>query len=414
MFDPVYQSWRAMPLTSCRWPMHRSSSCRKITEKMLLFCQRGWWHRLREIYPCSFYGKKFIGCQYGWLAVTDAYCEPSLFNVLTNESISLPSISTLPNVHPMFSIDGSLDFYRHHYQMHSGAPFEEDTLDFFCRIVTFSKLVISSDPSLSTGGFVVAALFYYPERIVYARPEEGRWKFLDDDERYVDLVFCQDGTLLALTYLGAVYRFELLEDGDFAKTEVSPPFATIYSDNRKYLVEDSDQGLLQIWREYSYDDDTPETCEIQVLRLLTNTEGNKKWEPVPNLHDKAIFIGIGITKLLSADLHHMIRPNCVYFTDDWWDLLITDHYRRKCEILVCTAWRIVYLRNAVLANSVTVLGLCQYGFILKQQLWNDEIKKKKTKCILFQNLYCQILVIKTSMLQDLEMHFVLLKLYLII
>ncbi|XP_078151880.1 putative F-box protein At2g04810 [Carex rostrata] len=278
----------------------------------------------------ALHDKRFIGCQYGWLAIIDAYCEPSLFNVLTSESISLPSIFTLPDIRPTFSLDGSLVFYWRRYKVHSDVvPFEKEPLDYLCEIVTFSKLVLSSNPSLSTGGFVVAALFNYPEYIAYTMPGLGRWKFLDYDERYVDLVFCQDGTLLGLTYLGAVYRFQLIEDGDFVKNEISSPFASVYSDNHKYLIQDSNGGFMQIWREYNYEDDTSETCEIKVLKLLTDMEGNKKWETILNLEDKAIFVGTGITNLISTKLYPMIKPNCIYFTDDCWDLLGADYLRTK-------------------------------------------------------------------------------------
>lgn len=90
----------------------------------------------------ALHDKRFIRCQYGWLAIIDAYYEPSLFNILTSESISLPSIFTLLDICPTFSLDGSLVFYWRRYKVHSDVvPFEKEPLDYLCEIVTFSNFL---------------------------------------------------------------------------------------------------------------------------------------------------------------------------------------------------------------------------------------------------------------------------------
>jgi hypothetical protein len=103
--------------------------------------------------------KLFIGSQYGFVAVLDQYSEASLFNPLTGEIISLPSITTVQTVRPCHSANGNLESYFDRFCItNPKSPFERYTVENFRNIILFEKIIVSSNPSISSSGFVAAAI----------------------------------------------------------------------------------------------------------------------------------------------------------------------------------------------------------------------------------------------------------------
>ncbi|XP_078148669.1 uncharacterized protein LOC144544139 [Carex rostrata] len=161
--------------------------------------------------------KLFIGSQYGFVAILDQYSEPSLFNPLTGEIISLPSITTIHTVRPCRSANDNLVSYFYRVCItNSESPFERYTFEHFRDIILFEKIIISSNPSISSSGFVAAALI--GANLAIAMPGKGRWN-IQDNECYMDIMFCQNGTLICSTYEGAIHEIKF-KNGDFFIKEI--------------------------------------------------------------------------------------------------------------------------------------------------------------------------------------------------
>nr|CAD1826007.1 unnamed protein product [Ananas comosus var. bracteatus] len=194
------------------------------------------------------------------------------------------------------------------------------------RNASFSKVVLSSSPA-SGGSLTVAALYGWSQ-LAFARAGEDRWHLYEDeypDRSYEDVAF-RGGRLLALTSQGALLAVEL--DGDYAdcKVVVYDPQDEQFGSYRKYLVVDDATGdLLQVRRELdSGDDDRCSTVRTESITVTRLDEERNVWIPVESLGDRALFVGVGSSVLLSGKEVRGLRRNCVYFTDDRWNLRFSE------------------------------------------------------------------------------------------
>nr|CAD1837413.1 unnamed protein product [Ananas comosus var. bracteatus] len=241
-------------------------------------------------------GKSCVGSQHGWLATLDPFSEPALLNPLTGQEIPLPSITTLPDIHPSYAPDGSVASYFH----------LSDPTDYYFQYTpeefrgrSFVKVAFSSSPAAG-GPLTVVAL-------------------------------CGTPSKLAFTTAGRTGGASTATAG---ASTTSPSAAAASSLCRamgicspRYLVADDATGdLLQVWRNYDFDDvaKTLTTCEIKVMRL---DRGTNRWIPISSLGGRALFLGIGSSMLLSPEDVRGLRPNCVYLTDDWWDMQFSEEVR---------------------------------------------------------------------------------------
>nr|CAD1825979.1 unnamed protein product [Ananas comosus var. bracteatus] len=165
-------------------------------------------------------------------------------------------------------------------------------------------------------------------KLAFARAGEDRWHLYEDeypDRRYEDVAFC-GGRLLALTSQGALLAVEL--DGDYTdcKVVVYDPQDEQFGTYRKYLVVDDATGdLLQVRRELgSGDDDRCSTVRTESITVTRLDEERNVWIPVESLGDRALFVGVGSSVLLSGKEVRGLRRNCVYFTDDRWNLRFSE------------------------------------------------------------------------------------------
>ncbi|KAJ3703240.1 hypothetical protein LUZ61_006945 [Rhynchospora tenuis] len=266
--------------------------------------------------------KLFIGSQHGWLTVLDLHCEPTLLNPLTGESISLPSITTFPKVRPHHSVNGNIISYFCRTNYRPESPFLDCTFDECSgEEVTFKKVLLSSNPSISSGNFFAAALVGHVfSHLMIAKPGVGRWNLLQEKEYwYMDIMFCQDNKLICLTNEGAIHEVELKDD-DFLITEMAAPFIKDSSDFNMYLALDSAGRILVIYRTYNFIT-RPETSHVEVFRLIGSKGKKSKWERINSLDGQAIFVGTNaLISLRKQDISGEVKPDTIYFTDEWWDL----------------------------------------------------------------------------------------------
>ncbi|KAJ4819235.1 hypothetical protein LUZ62_031801 [Rhynchospora pubera] len=272
--------------------------------------------------------KLFIGSQYGWLTVLDLHCEPTLFNPLTGESISLPSITTLPRVRPNHSVSGDIVSYFFRTTYRPESLFEDCAFEDCLIEVTFKKVLISSNPSTFSSKFFAAALVGFNSKLVVSRPGESRWNLLREEERYMDIMFCQDGKLICLTDKRAILEVELKDD-NFVITEMVAPFVKDNTDFNMYLAEDCAGRVLIIIRRYNFTT-MPETNDVKVFRLIGCSRKENKWESVKSLDGQAIFVGTNAPISLSKqDVCGDIKEDTIYFTDEWWGYMVGDEERRS-------------------------------------------------------------------------------------
>ncbi|KAJ3703819.1 hypothetical protein LUZ61_007524 [Rhynchospora tenuis] len=261
----------------------------------------------------SLHGKLFIGSQYGWLTVLDQHSEPTLLNPWTGELISLPSVTTLPKVRPRHSVNGDICSYFSHTHHRTEYPFDDCAVDGYD--VTFKKVLVSTNPSISSSNFFAAALVGGCQSLVISRPGESRWNLLREKEWYMDIMFRQNGKLICLTYEGAIHEVELKDD-NFAITEMTAPFIKETIEFNMYLAEDCAGRVHIIYRTYEFETG-PETSEVKVFRLAES-----KWEHVKNLDGQTFFVGTNASiSLAKQDICGEIKADTIYFTEEWWDLV---------------------------------------------------------------------------------------------
>lgn len=102
----------------------------------------------------------FVGSQHGWPATVNDFCEPSLFNPITEEEITLPSLTTLSNIRMSYNADGSVGAYFYCQDL---PFFDRFQIDVLIGGSSFHKIVVSSEPSSSSHSFVVAVIVGWPQ-----------------------------------------------------------------------------------------------------------------------------------------------------------------------------------------------------------------------------------------------------------
>ncbi|XP_020105243.1 uncharacterized protein LOC109721845 [Ananas comosus] len=268
-------------------------------------------------------GKYCVGSQHGWLATLDPFSEPALLNPLTGQEIPLPSITTLPDIHPSYAPDGSVASYFH-FSDPTDYYFHYKPEEF--RGLSFDKVAFSSSPAAG-GPLTVVALYGIASKLAFTTAGADRWRLHDDGWRFHDVAF-RRGSLLALSGDGDLLAVDLSGGyADVVRLVASQFDPLVAGQYRRYLVADDATGdLLQVWRNFDFDDvaNTLTTREIKVMRL---DWGTNRWIPISSLGGRALFLGIGSSMLLSPEDVRGLRPNCVYLTDDWWDMLYSEEVR---------------------------------------------------------------------------------------
>nr|CAD1837414.1 unnamed protein product [Ananas comosus var. bracteatus] len=229
----------------------------------------------------------------------------------------------LPDIHPSYAPDGSVASY---FRLSDPTDyyFHYNPEEF--RGLSFVKLAFSSSPAAG-GPLTVVALYGIPSKLAFTTAGADRWRLHDDGWRFHDVAF-RRGSLLALASKGDLLAVDLSGGyADVVRLVASQFDPLVAGQYRKYLVADDATGdLLQVWRDYDFDDvaNTLTTCEIKVMRL---DWGTNRWIPISSLGGRALFLGIGSSMLLSPEDVRGLRPNCVYLTDDWWDMLYSEEVR---------------------------------------------------------------------------------------
>ncbi|XP_074374740.1 putative F-box protein At5g55150 [Apium graveolens] len=264
-------------------------------------------------------GKLILGTNKGWLLTLGIDLEINLLHPLSRKQIQLPPIGAFP---------------RHNFSL------PEKDFDMFIRKVAMSSK-IQSNKNLVTGSGtyspnpLVMTIYGEGDYLGFARLGDKVWTNIEILFSIQDIAY-YNGKFYAVNSQGDVFVCDIDDDYNNGGRARGTKIASCALERstrfgQRYLVE-SGSGLwlvvrfcklkyfkpphhsivkyrtadFSVWKlelEYSDDCSRPPSC--------TCTQTN-------NLGDEALFIGKATC--LSLPSSEYIKPNCIYFTDDTWEL----------------------------------------------------------------------------------------------
>ncbi|XP_015697863.2 F-box only protein 7-like [Oryza brachyantha] len=308
-----------------------------------------------------------IGSSHGWIITADERSELHLVNPVTGDQISLPTVTTIEQVKPIYDDAGELHEYE--YSWYAGHPFKYPSPSIFSlgllRKYLFRKAFLSCDPSM--GDYFVVLIHNPIEQLSFARAGDDKWTWLPPHTDCCDCLF-EDGLLYVLNSFGEVHAFDL--SGPTVSQKLVVGKVNTYPEENLYFARAPCGDLLQIWRsttdnfvdcvdqtdedilqfeldkdgddleqepdreycragdglksESDEDDDNSElelnsdsrvqyTNVIQVFKVDFSA---KKLVEINNIGDNVLFVGHNQSLCLNANAYPQLKPNHVYFTDD--------------------------------------------------------------------------------------------------
>ncbi|XP_039822842.1 uncharacterized protein LOC120685066 [Panicum virgatum] len=305
----VCSSWRAAYTSLCS-----AGSCRLRQTPCLLYTSESTDAREAGLYSIAekkaytltlpdppIRSRYIIGSSYGWIITAGERSELHLVNPITSEQISLPSVTTIEQVKPVFDDEGAVCSYEN--WCYTGEDVISDTPSVFplskLRDYLFYKAFLSPDPS--TGGYFVVLIHNPVSQLSFARAGDDKWTWLPPHCYYEDCLF-KEGLLYASTTFAEIHTFNL---GAPAVTQMVflDKMKDIYCE-RIYIVHGSSGEMLQIWRSDAVprgedEDETDSDLELELDR------------------DKYVSNTSAIT----------LKANHVYFTDD--DYIYTKGFKNN-------------------------------------------------------------------------------------
>ncbi|CAO2201838.1 unnamed protein product [Urochloa humidicola] len=283
-----------------------------------------------------------IGLSYGWLVTADERSELQLLNPITARQVTLPSVTTIQQVEPIFDGEGAVEKYK--YSWYDGNTVYESppstlALDEL-RGYLYVKAFLSSDPS--AGDYIVVLIHNPWSQLSFARSNDTKWTWLPPHSYFQDCVI-KDGSLYALSEMGGIQAFDL--NGPEVTCTIVMENVKGYIDEgmSMYLVQSQCGALLQIWRicdplgEYGEDENVSEpepdfeSTEVNttMVRLYKVDTACKKLTEVSSFEEKLLFLGHNQSLYIDAEEYPRLKANHVYFTDDHeeWNSSFKDNTR---------------------------------------------------------------------------------------
>ncbi|KAL5720239.1 SWR1-complex protein 3 [Ranunculus cassubicifolius] len=239
-------------------------------------------------------GKRCWGSPFGWVLTIGLDLNIHLFNPLTQYQLSLPS---QPTFHHQFPSLGPQHFRR----------------------VFVQKMVLSSNPFLSSSSAVVVAIYGSIGYLAFARPGDEAWTPIHcDRNNYRDAIFF-DGQIYAVSNGGYLMVCENTNSPFPHTIEVASPPPGADDSEKFYLVEMSGD-LYMIERPYEVmNGDGPMrklqfcSADFLVYKLDFST---KTWIMLEDFGDYAMFLGNNTSFAISTSNFPEFKRNHIYFTDD--------------------------------------------------------------------------------------------------
>ncbi|XP_027084874.1 probable F-box protein At1g44080 isoform X1 [Coffea arabica] len=240
-------------------------------------------------------GKKCIESR-GWLMTIGKSGDVNLLHPFSGVQIELPHLSTFPahelEVDPCFFV---------------------------------IKAVLSASPS-HTSEFVLVVVGGAGRFLGFWRPGVKSWTRMESSPNgaFNDVNFYNGAFNDVNFYNGKCYA--ITYGGDIWVWDISDPTAAHYGFTidrelikfrESYLVE-SDGELLIVARDgAALEDDDEETYGATNFRVIQLDLIKRGWKEITNVGERAIFVGHnGAFSIDATSFPNVIKPNCIYFTDD--------------------------------------------------------------------------------------------------
>ncbi|KAL6627787.1 hypothetical protein ACP70R_031513 [Stipagrostis hirtigluma subsp. patula] len=256
----------------------------------------------------------WVGGKDDWLAIVDRRCKLQLVNPYTFHQVDLPALTTIPDV----EIEDAW------WILYKGVGY------------TFSRTIVCKTPSRNGGDddgrFLVITIIGL-DLLAIARGGDERWTVLTNpgdptlQNFYTDAVM-HKGKICAITERGNVYAWDMSAGvcPDAKPEVVRPPHVEPIDLGDRYrwnLAESADGQclLLTAIRCSSSPGPALRLFERDMDNAVTNPDGGG-WRPVASLSDHSLFLGANYPFLArlanrdSSEERELLRPNCVYFTED--------------------------------------------------------------------------------------------------
>ncbi|KAG8650511.1 F-box protein SKIP23 [Manihot esculenta] len=288
----------------------------------------------KKVYQIKNMGNQFgcdvwrVGSSHGWLLVLDDEANPFLFNPFSQVRIRLPTLEIF-----MFEVNRSY--------------FIQELRKFF-----ITKAVLLSDPSRDKN-YGVLVIFGYRSRLAFCAKTGSCWTVLNGASQGYSDIICSNDIVYALTLDNSIEVWDFHACLPRKRREIHPlipknmveateSFRGSHS-SQSYLVESSGDLLLVMRYVGNFvnqegepvdetyllsDEDTqPLVCPYQTLmfHVYKLDYNEQKWVEVDNLKNEALFLGGNHSMSLSAQEFSGFERNCIYFTDDNWNLMNGDY-----------------------------------------------------------------------------------------
>ncbi|KAL6883737.1 hypothetical protein ACP4OV_011151 [Aristida adscensionis] len=271
-----------------------------------------------------------IGSSNGWLITADERSELHLVNPITTEQIALPSVITIEEVNPIFDASGTIHKYELSYYSRNEEGLEEPETIALSDLREYLYLKAFVFPDLSTGSYIVVIIHRPCNQLSFARPGDYKWTCLSHKYHYTDCVF-MDGLLYAVTSLGEVHAFDLTSTNVTMTVIIGELKRGIYE--LMYIVQAPWGDLMQVWMTRDIcrlvDDPSVPSVRIRKITVYKVDIVAKELVEINNLPDHMLFLGHTNSLCLSAEYHPQLKANCVYYTDDWFELI--RHFKNEAR-----------------------------------------------------------------------------------
>ncbi|CAI9097483.1 OLC1v1033916C1 [Oldenlandia corymbosa var. corymbosa] len=241
-------------------------------------------------------GKRCFEVRFGWLLTLTNSGETTLLNPFSNARMELPNFHTLP---------------KYNYIT---VP--------FC--FTIDKGVLSDNPS-RTSNFILMAI-QNGSFLAFCRPGDRTWTRINSGRAGFLHVNYYKGSFYAINFHGDIWVWDCNRPIEYARILFSIDERLIRF-RQPYLVESSsinnngsdDLLLITRYTHLDEDDDCHETMDFKIFRLNLM---RRKLEKIFSLGGEGIFVGDNAAISIPSTQMKIdgIQGNCIYFTDDCWEL----------------------------------------------------------------------------------------------
>ncbi|KAL3499364.1 hypothetical protein ACH5RR_038457 [Cinchona calisaya] len=177
------------------------------------------------------------------------------------------------------------------------------------------RAVLSANPS-ETSNFVLMVVHSRGKNLGFWRPGDKSWTGIVSRQGAFSDVNYHNGKFYAISYGGQIWSWDVTApDLTVAQRLFCIDFRLI-GGRESYVVESSGE-LLIVSRDGAGIASYGETYGATNFRVIQLDLIRSRWNELRSLGERAIFVGFnGAFSVDSTNFSGIIRPNCIYFTDD--------------------------------------------------------------------------------------------------